>query len=75
MKPVLLKDFDMLLIHTYQTFKYEDQCKFCFFMPQEMFLGQTMLDVNLSDSDLMEKNITKYLKRIEQIKDSKLSKR
>jgi hypothetical protein len=44
-------------------------------MPQEMFLGQTMLDINLIKADFLQKKITSYLKRIEEFKEGKMKQR
>jgi hypothetical protein len=39
MKPVLLKDFDMLLTNSSKSYKYNNLLKKSFFQPQELFLG------------------------------------
>lgn len=51
MKPVMLQDFEFLLLHTYQTYDFEIQQRESFFKPQELYLGQTMCDINLNDTE------------------------
>ena len=65
MRPVLLKDFDMLLGNSSKSYEYDVLLKESFFQPQELFLGQTMFDIKLSDTDTVTSNLKKYRKQIE----------
>lgn len=57
MKPVMMQDFDFMLLHTYQTYDFQIQMKESFFQPQELYMGQTMCDMHLNDPDQIVKAI------------------
>ena len=61
MKPVLYRDFDFLLMHTYQTYSIDLQMLESFFKPQELFRGQTMCDINLNDPEEISYQIKNYI--------------
>lgn len=63
MKPVMLKDFEMLLLPSNKTFMYENQKNESFLMPQEMFMGKTMVDIELIKPDEISKNLSNFLEK------------
>ena len=65
MRPVLLKDFDMLLDNSSKSYEYDVLLKESFFQPQELFLGQTIFDLQLIDTDTIAQNLKKYRKQLD----------
>ena len=61
MKPVLIQDFEFLLLRHYKSFEFQVQMEESFFQPQELFHGQSMCDINLNDPAQISKEITKML--------------
>lgn len=62
MKPVLVKDFEMLLMYSYQNYLPSVQKNDSFFQPQELFKGQTMQDLYLNDPTQVNSYLNKFYK-------------
>ena len=62
MKPVLIKDFGMLLMSSHQNYLPQVQKNDSFFQPQELFKGQSMLDLYLNEPAQVTRQLSKFYK-------------
>lgn len=60
MKPVLVKDFEMLLMYSYQNYLPSVQKSDSFFQQQELFRGQSMYDLYLNEPAQVNSNLKQF---------------